>query len=273
VNEYLYAFGVDVNPETVVQFHKAYAKLRKGPKAPVAMKAPPEVSLLPSSLQCQGCGNSDERKFDTTMDTAEVVCIACGAVAVDHVLYGGVAERDFADSGEESKSHASYPHRFWYLMSDSYNLQTAVKETAACAVEDTPCRTDTSTWRRDVDKQKAIGQMEAAGDRLRCPALAIIDAIELFAEIRDSKQRVGKKDLQKAVCLYACTVSLARRQQLPPSQEAVPTIQCLFCDEKFVTVTERAKHCANNQPCRMAARKKDQMARKRISALDMNVAW
>jgi transcription initiation factor TFIIIB Brf1 subunit/transcription initiation factor TFIIB/uncharacterized C2H2 Zn-finger protein len=240
--------------------------------------------MLPAGVVCAGCGNADAALFDTTMDTAELVCTRCGAVAVDHMLFEGQAEREFTDSGdgqEESRAHASFPHRYGHLMSAAFNLQTVIRGgngsedgggNRGKEREEHPHLNIhmTSTWRRDVDTQRCIAVMEQAADKLGAPADAVNDAIEQFAHARRSTERMLGKEVQMAAYLYTAMASHARKTILPvPKGE--PTVPCPTCAVMFHSTTERAQHCATSSLCKAAAVKKDAKLSKRMRAsLDCN---
>ena len=240
----------------------------------------PSAHLLPAGVVCAGCGNAEEGLFDTTIDTAEMVCTRCGTVAVDHMLFQGQAEREFADSGdgvEETRAHASFPHRHGHLMSAAFNLQTVIRGSIGGGSSGMPYRgrtrdehphlniSVTSTWRRDADTQRCIAAMEQAAEKLGAPADAVNDAIEQFADARRSTERMLGKEVQMAAYLYIAMASHARKTILPIAK-GEPTVSCPTCAAMFHSTTERAQHCAVSAACRTAAVKKEAKLSKRMRA-------
>lgn len=62
-----------------------------------------DVAIVQAPPQrCSNCGNEDESSFVSDGKSGDTVCTACGAVAVDHVLFEGDWVRSF--EGEESVS-------------------------------------------------------------------------------------------------------------------------------------------------------------------------
>jgi len=272
------AFGLPASAlATFTHFRTVFTHAaRKRPCAQVL----PATQVLPAGVVCTGCGNAEEALFDTTMDTAELVCTRCGAVAVDHMLFQGQAEREFADSGdgaEETRAHASFPHRHGHLMSAAFNLQTVIRGSGSSAMPSRGRTRDehphlsvsvTSTWRRDADTQRCIFAMEQAAEKLGAPAHAVNDAIEQFATARRSAERMLGKEVQMAAYLYTAMAAHARKTVLPIAK-GEPSVACATCAAMFHSTTERAQHCAVSAACRAAAVKKEAKLSKRMrSSLD-----
>jgi hypothetical protein len=266
--DFLRAFGAPTDEKTVAVFLRLSANVpHVRARTQMATTSPdsfvPTTGHLYSGPVCQGCGNADQTDFDMTTDTSELVCIKCGVVAVDHLLFQGEAEREFEDD-TENRVHASFPQRFSYLMSDEYNLETVVKtgETTrtlrrGSQVQDGRPSTATSIKKRDCDKRRAIAAMEEAARKIGVPLLPTVDAIELFASFRDDRERIAYKEILQAVCLFVAATAHDRKAPALSAEPPVPSVRCPHCSVVFVTTTERAKHWTHSQPCRMANRKKD----------------
>lgn len=227
---------------------------------------------------CPGCGAADPSLFDTTTDTAEMVCTRCGAVIVDHMLFQGQAERDFQEEGEDDPAHASFPSRYGYLMSDAYNLQTDIRngphgKTARRPVcrEEHPYlkRAFTSTRRRDTDMRVAIGKIEAAAQRLAVSSDAQVDAVERFAKRRKHAEHMMSKDVQMAACLMLAAGAHARKPLLSTAKPAA-TVQCSVCDAMFCSTAQRAEHYAATPACKAATVKRETAIKRRLNSLECN---
>jgi hypothetical protein len=264
--DFLRAFGAQTDEKTVAAFSRLCVNLPQIGR----LKTRQGIEVLDTTTAhlfggpvCLGCGNADLTEFDTTTDTSELVCIKCGVVAVDHMLFQGEAEREFEDD-TENRVHASFPQRFSYLMSDEYNLETVVKtgDTVrtwrhGSQVLDGRTPTATSTKKRDGDKRRAIAAIEEAAKKLGVPLLPAVDAIELFASFRDDRQRIAYKEVLQAVCLFIAATAHDRKTPALSAEPPIPSVGCPHCSAVFVTTTERAKHWTHSQLCRMANRKKD----------------
>jgi hypothetical protein len=105
-------------------------------------------------------------------------------------------------------------------MSDSYQLETFVKGSQAGRTKHLPPPGNgdpvrrTTTKCRDTDKQLAIGVMEDVAQRCGVSALAVRDAVELFAASRNQLERMMHKNLFGVACLYVCHTSQKRRAVL-----------------------------------------------------------
>ena len=64
--------------------------------------SPPPFPSEPPPLRCENCKNTDETLFVEEYKSGDVICAACGAVAVEHAQYAGDWARSF--EGEESTS-------------------------------------------------------------------------------------------------------------------------------------------------------------------------
>jgi hypothetical protein len=276
----LLAFGLPTTATTLAAFSQFKSAHTQRQRRKVTAPAPPPV-LMPAGLVCAGCGNADESCFDATMDTAELVCTACGVVAVDHMLYEGQAEREFADDAEEeSRVHASFPQRYGHLLSAGHNLATIIcggdrgtePILRARAREEHPTlnRCATTAWRRDTDTLRCIAAMEQAAACLGASPDAQADAIERFAAARRGSERMLAKEVQMAACLATAMAAHARKVVLPiPRGE--PTVECPTCAVRFYSTTERAQHAATSPACRAAAAKKEVKLSKRMRAsMDCN---
>jgi hypothetical protein len=239
---FLRAFGLVVDDETTAAFHKCSTAIKTPSKSkPPPAEPLPAVITMDQSIRCRGCGNDNEAMYDTTTDTAELVCILCGVVAVDHILFEGQSEIDYAEDGCEARAHASYPTQYNYLMSDEFNLSTTGSVSAMP--------------RKDADTHRAIQAMEGVAARLLIPRLALDDGINLFARMRREKDRISNKDILQAACLYVAATALARKK-IMLHVEVKPSIVCNHCSSAFLTLTDRAKHYGKSAGCRMSHRKR-----------------
>ena len=261
---FLRAFGASTDEKTVAVFLRLCANVPHIGRVRAQPVLPDSTTVhLHCGPICQGCGNADQKDFDTTADTSELVCIKCGVVAVDHLLFQGEAEREYEDD-TENRTHASFPQRFSYLMSDEYNLETVVKAgdttrmpRRGSQVQDGRTPTATSVKKRDSDKRRAIATMEEAALKINVPLLPTVDAIELFASFRDDRERIAHKDILQAACLFVAASAHDRKVPALSAELPIPSVGCPHCNEVFLTTTERARHWSHSPPCRMANRKKD----------------
>ena len=245
-------------------------------------------------VQCVNCGNKEESMFDITTDTFDLVCTVCGAIAVDHMLYPHVAEREFEDDSE-SVIHTNFPAKYGYLMSDDYELETFIKRnggnkcsngagTTAIARKKiavvhssrascSSSRSVTSSFCKDADKCKAIQTLEQVGKTLLISKYAVMDAIELFAKLRDGKERMMNKNMQLAACMFVTHTAHQRKHVCMAAHVKVPAsekhVRCLHCNECFLTLTDRAKHMSTSLSCRCLDRKKEIMLKRKFQELDM----
>ena len=263
----LAAFGLPVTTAALEKFSLFRLMHTQQHRQRAAPALPPPLALMPADIICAGCGNADKAKYDTTMDTAELVCTVCGVVAVDHMLHEGQAEREFADDHEEvSRVHASFPQRYGHLMSAGFNLQTVIcgrtpggqPIARGRTREEHPYlnRCSITTWRRDADTQRCIAAMEQAAQLLGAPPDAQSDAIERFAAARQANERMLAKDVQMAACLATAMEAHARKIVLPVPK-GVPTVACPACAAMFHSTTQRAQHSAQSPACRAAAAKRE----------------
>ena len=168
----------------------------------------PSTAYASFALVCARCNNADARAFDTQCAEGDIACIKCGTIAVDHALFTGVAECVFEDDdpADAPKQHAVFPVAYAYLFSDEHAMRMTAgpwKRIAyTCDVD--LLRFQTSTKCRDMDKQRAVDEIEQAAERLGTPKAARREAIEMFAHLRDTYQRLISKRLQQTACLLVC---------------------------------------------------------------------
>jgi hypothetical protein len=205
-------------------------------------------------ITCPGCGHTDSRLYDVIPDSAEMVCTQCGAVVVDHMLYQYPVHKHDDEEGKPDTCHFSMPHKYGHIMSDEHELTTMgrSKVNARLRTDDTE-RNTTTTACKDRDKQRAIRTMEDAAIKLGVCPLAVNDAIHLFANIRDERQRILGKSVQIAACLYVCAKARERRVPIPHVQPNPETFQfkCRVCECAFQTAVMRIKHWDASPVCRI----------------------
>jgi hypothetical protein len=127
---------------------------------------------------------------------------------VDHALFTGVAERAFEDDdpADAPKQHAAFPGAYAHIFSDEHGTvpATGVWKHLAYTCDADLMRFQTSARCKDADKQRAVDELEQAAVRLGTPRAARREAIELFAHLRDTHQRLMSKRLLQAACLLVC---------------------------------------------------------------------
>ncbi len=281
---FLSAFGLSSLPCTVMQFTRMCAhvkdiqlkpELEANFIRPALLETSPPSQTLDSTIICLNCSNDDARKFDTTTDTAELVCTLCGTVAVDHMLYEQIAERDFVDDDSEvSNIHTNFPSKYGYLMSDSYELETYVQGNAKvrnCRQEGELNRASTSTACKDRQKQAAIRLLENLGQQLGVSQFAISDAIELFAKIRNKKERMMNSMMQLAACLFVTNESQKRKIIKSQLSDDDGSVTCKYCSKALLHIPARAKHMSESPACRMLARKAECASNTRRQLSDLKI--
>ena len=229
------------------------------------------------SIRCENC-NAPEAELVNHADEGELVCSRCGRVAMDHILHQGVSERRFdgeTDDPKEDRSHAGFPLPFSRVLSDEYQLQTIVsipRDTPGSVLQPRSKRRKVHVYGgiqpdepdhkpskalTDRDKLEAIQQFEQAVLRANVCARAVDDAVDLFAALRDTKERVMDKGLRRAACLWiAHFAHVARRpMQLPSAARPEPTFPCSKCLKAFHTGVERAAHLRASPECSRASNK------------------
>jgi len=223
------------------------------------------------TLTCTFCANADVREFVHSYDDGDIICRKCGRVAVSNYLFEGDATRTFtgenasADDATRSRPHAAFPDARSYLFSDEHALRSAVapdvsehttvsaKYTSDAAL----ARGQTTTWCKDTDKQRCVTAIEDAAIKLGVCKIAVNSAIELFAALRDARQRVLHKRILMAACLLVCHAMSRWSRAFPvPLTTHAYTLRCEHCNNVFHSAKNRAQHtCVVSRDIRARKRK------------------
>ena len=271
----LRAFHLDVNPTHTALLMQLYQSCalewvrlqRRMLRAPAVPEDAYTVSeprpLGYQTIVCTWCANADAREFIHTYEDGDIVCRKCGRVTVSNCLFEGETTRTFAsESGTDDaapRPHAAFPDPRQYLFSDEYALRGCPARSASTGADDDVShaqgklaytsdaalpRGQTTTWCKDTDKQQCIMLMEDAAYKLALCRHAVDGAIELFAHVRDARQRVTHKRIIMAACLLLCSAAVAWSRAFP---KAVITshaydLTCTDCTGVFHTSIARANH-------------------------------
>jgi len=257
----LRAFGETTDARALLALSSALRVVQQGRiQARQAVRGP--ATDFGSALSCPRCPGSDARSLVADGQSGDVVCTLCGVVVADHSLHEGIPSHGTADEeGGPDPSHWNKPAEFDYLMSEGYQLQTfacvaagapaATPKTLYVRDEDDP-RSSTTERCRDRDKRSAITAVRDAGARLGLSAHVCKEALEVFAAVRDGKERLESKRLVLAACLLACFQSRHRRRAVA-MPFGVPGLPCVACGSRFLTASRRIAHWDGSPACKHAS--------------------
>lgn len=179
-----------------------------------------EVPELAERLVCPVCGNRSQENFTHDARGGDVICLGtdgqgCGTVIEEHHRHEGPAFRKF--EGEEDKTHhGPAPNR---LYSAQHNMRTSVAATglkgatAAARLRQTAEQVElglsnlgrddggTRVGYKDQQKKRAFQIIDDAAQNLSLHKQVADRAHELFATIRDDKEKLQRFYLVVAACL------------------------------------------------------------------------
>ena len=179
-----------------------------------------EVALVQAPPQrCTNCGNADEALFVDEYASGDVICAACGAVALEHAQFAGDWTRSF--EGEEQTSQIG--PRPDPLLSTRYNLRTGMAPAPGVSMsrlrelrlaQDFVEMNQSSFGAGDVvehrtregykdkQKRKAFDRLEQVAERLRISEATLARAQAIFAAFRDNREHMQKFDESVAACKF-----------------------------------------------------------------------